>query len=194
MTRPLALIIFLVAILTNTDPSRSDAGSDPVNYLFRGPVTAVAAIAGEGEHAGIKGSLTFLQKSLDGRTVINGTISGLPEGKHGLHIVDSGDMTKGCYITTAKGHLNPFNLSHGAPSDSARHVGDLGNIYADDTGISVINLTDTVISLFPTPAFVIGRILVIHTTYDDLGRGGSPVSKVNGNAGGRLACGIISYV
>lgn len=122
-------------------------------------------------------------------------------------------MTKGCYITTAKGHLNPFNLPHGAPSDSARHVGDLGNIYADgkpfaflleftiielyefvlDTGTSVINLTDTVISLFPTPAFVIGRIIVIHTTYDDLGRGGSPVSKVNGNAGERLACGIISY-
>lgn len=81
MSRPLALAIFLVGILTNT--SRSDAGSDPVNnnYLFRGPVTAVAAIAGEGEHAGIRGSLTFLQKSLDGRTVINGTITGLPEGK-----------------------------------------------------------------------------------------------------------------
>lgn len=66
-------------------------------------------------------------------------------------------------------------------------------LFVDD-GIARIQFTDHVLSLYPTnPAFVIGRVLLVHENVDDLGRGGNALSKVNGNAGGRLACGVIGY-
>ena len=33
--------------------------------------------------------------------------------------------------------------------------------------------------------------MVIHADVDDLGQGGHELSKTTGNAGGRLACGVI---
>ena len=38
---------------------------------------------------------------------------------------------------------------------------------------------------------VVGRGMVIHKDEDDLGKGGDAESKKTGNAGDRLACGII---
>ena len=38
---------------------------------------------------------------------------------------------------------------------------------------------------------VLGRSCVLHANVDDLGRGGHELSKTTGNAGGRVACGVI---
>lgn len=57
---------------------------------------------------------------------LNGSVSGLAAGKHGFHIHEKGDTGNGCL--SAGGHYNPHKLSHGAPDDSNRHIGDLGNI------------------------------------------------------------------
>ena len=52
------------------------------------------------------------------------------------------------------------------------------------------DLKDTLISLSGERS-VIGRTMVIHADVDDLGVGGHELSKTTGNAGGRLACGVI---
>ncbi|XP_077218821.1 uncharacterized protein LOC143853012 [Tasmannia lanceolata] len=51
-------------------------------------------------------------------------------------------------------------------------------------------IVDTQIAL-TGPNSVVGRAVVVHADPDDLGKGGDELSKTTGNAGGRIACGII---
>jgi Cu-Zn family superoxide dismutase len=80
--------------------------------------------------------------------------------------------------------------THGAPNDTERHVGDLGNIDAGISGIAIVNITDSIIALHGTHN-IIGRTLVVHNGTDDLGRAGTEESKKTGTAGTRVACGVI---
>lgn len=84
-------------------------------------------------------------------------------------------------------------MNHGAPNDTVRHVGDLGNVESDANGIAQVDMTDLEISL-SGPNNVIGRAIVVHSGEDDLGRTDHPDSKVTGNAGGRWACGVIGVM
>ena len=83
-------------------------------------------------------------------------------------------------------------LQHGGPIDPHRHGGDLGNIAPGDDGTVKLHIADDVISLVG-PFNVVGRGIVVHEKEDDLGRGGNPESLKTGNAGSRLACGIIGH-
>ncbi|CAH8604070.1 unnamed protein product [Schistosoma intercalatum] len=138
--------------------------------------------------AGVKGVVKFTQETDNGPVNVHAEFSGLKAGKHGFHVHEFGDTTNGCI--SAGAHFNPTKQEHGAPEDSIRHVGDLGNVVAGVDGNAVYNATDKLISLNGSHS-IIGRTMVIHENEDDLGRGGHELSKVTGNAGGRLACGVI---
>lgn len=86
--------------------------------------------------------------------------------------------------------VNPHNKEHGAPDDSNRHVGDLGNFETDGQGNAKGSVSDKFIKLIG-PESVLGRTIVVHAGTDDLGQGGDEESKKTGNAGGRPACGVI---
>jgi Cu-Zn family superoxide dismutase len=75
-------------------------------------------------------------------------------------------------------------MPHGGPGDEKRHVGDLGNIQADAEGKALIHIRDKVISLSGRNS-IIGRALVVHGKADDL------KSQPSGDAGDRVACGVI---
>ncbi|CAD6190372.1 unnamed protein product [Caenorhabditis auriculariae] len=122
---------------------------------------------------------------------LNGSILGLAPGQHGFHIHEKGDIGNGCLAAGA--HYNPHKLTHGAPDDSNRHVGDLGNIETPPDGFTPISVSDSLASL-TGPYSIVGRSVVVHEKIDDLGRGTSDLSKTTGDAGGRLACGIIGAV
>lgn len=89
--------------------------------------------------------------------------------------------------------LNPKQLNHGAPQDEIRHVGDLGNIKADATGVAKTIFSDNLISLIGSRS-IVGRGLIVHQDIDDLGKGGHPDSLKTGNAGARAACAVIGYL
>ncbi|XP_065851245.1 superoxide dismutase [Cu-Zn], chloroplastic-like [Euphorbia lathyris] len=136
---------------------------------------AVAVLKGT---SSIEGVVTLTQDD-DGPTTVNVRVTGLSPGLHGFHLHEYGDTTNGCISTGP--HFNPNKLTHGAPEDEVRHAGDLGNIVANAEGIVEATIVDSqVIFSF-----------VVHELADDLGKGGHELSLSTGNAGGRLACGVV---
>jgi Cu-Zn family superoxide dismutase len=134
----------------------------------------------------VKGSILFMQAP-GTPTLIKGTITGLEPGEHGFHIHEFGDMSNGC--ETMGGHYNPDGVDHGDLEQG--HVGDLGNITADENGTASFSIRANRVELIGNRS-VVGRGLVVHADQDDLGQGGDEESSKTGNAGGRLACGVIT--
>uniref|UniRef100_A0A1P8NQJ8 Superoxide dismutase [Cu-Zn] n=2 Tax=Corbicula fluminea TaxID=45949 RepID=A0A1P8NQJ8_CORFM len=148
------------------------------------PIVAKCVLKGD---ANVSGVITLTQDGADKEVKVTGEITGLAAGEHGFHVHEFGDNSNGC--TSAGAHYNPDKVDHAGPEDAVRHVGDLGNVVADEAGCKV-DITDKVITLTGERS-IIGRTLVVHADKDDLGRGGHELSKTTGNAGGRLACGVI---
>ncbi|KAJ3615468.1 hypothetical protein Zmor_016392, partial [Zophobas morio] len=121
---------------------------------------------------------------------VTGEIKGLPKGKHGFHIHEFGDNTEGCI--SAGSHFNPLNKNHGAPEDKERHVGDLGNIEANEEGTAKVNILDNLIKI-KGPHSIVGRTAVVHKDEDDLGKGGHELSLTTGNSGERICCGVVGF-
>lgn len=86
-----------------------------------------------------------------------------------------------------------IQLDHGAPGDEIRHVGDLGNVEANENGLAATSFSDSLITLHGARS-IIGRGVVVHEKIDDLGQGGHADSKKTGNAGGRVGCGVIGVL
>ena len=136
-----------------------------------------------------KGVVFFEQEGLYQPTKIRAEFTGLDYmGIHGFHIHTWGDLTNGCL--TAGPHFNPFNTRHGAAFSAIRHVGDLGNVFADADGKGVYTAEDPQVQLSGKHS-VIGRACVLHKFPDDLGFGGTEESQKTGSAGPRIACGVI---
>uniref|UniRef100_H2Y0A0 Superoxide dismutase [Cu-Zn] n=2 Tax=Ciona intestinalis TaxID=7719 RepID=H2Y0A0_CIOIN len=136
----------------------------------------------------VSGTIKFSQVGDGEPCKISGSLTGLAAGKHGFHIHEFGDHTNGC--TSTGGHFNPQKCDHGAPEAEVRHFGDLGNVTADSSGVAEVNISDKYVTLTGINS-VIGRAVVVHADVDDLGLTSHPQSKTTGNAGGRLACGVI---
>lgn len=150
---------------------------------------AIAVFSGD---SGVKGIVHFEQAGgmNEGKDAvrITGQITGLSPGKHGFHVHEFGDLSNGCI--SAGDHFNPEKKTHGDKDDAIRHVGDLGNVEADESGKVVLDITDNVLSLTGEKS-ILGRCVIVHEKRDDLGRGNTPDSKKSGSAGSRLACGVI---
>jgi Cu-Zn family superoxide dismutase len=128
--------------------------------------------------SGVSGSVTFTE-SEDG-VAIQGDFEGLEPGNHGFHIHQYGDC-RADDGTSAGGHFNPAGNNHGAPTDMERHMGDLGNIEANEEGSANVDYTDATVTLEQ----ILGRGIIIHAGEDDL------ESQPTGAAGSRVACGVI---
>jgi Cu-Zn family superoxide dismutase len=146
----------------------------------KGPHKAIAVLHALGD-SGVKGTITFTQQ--DGSVAVSGEITGLTPGEHAFHIHEFGDCSSADGMS-AGGHFNPEGKPHGGPHDEERHVGDLGNLKADDSGKAVVNLEDKMLQL-SGPHSIIGRSVIVHAKADDL------KSQPAGNAGGRIACAVV---
>ncbi|XP_054791700.1 superoxide dismutase [Cu-Zn], chloroplastic [Prosopis cineraria] len=175
-----------VSLKLKPSPHSSSLAAAPSKPLVVAATTKKAVAVLKGNSA-VEGVVTLTQED-NGPTTVNVRVTGLTPGPHGFHLHEYGDTTNGCISTGA--HFNPKNMTHGAPEDEIRHAGDLGNIVANADGIAEATITDNQIPL-SGPNSVVGRAFVVHELEDDLGKGGHELSLTTGNAGGRLACGVV---
>jgi len=138
---------------------------------------------------GVTGVVHF--KDTGNGVKIKYNITGLSDGEHGFHIHEYGDLTDGCQSACA--HFNPFGTTHGGLDSAERHEGDLGNIISK-SGVAQGSLLAKSLSLDPhSITFIVGRMIIVHQDRDDLGLGGDAESLKTGNAGKRMACGVIGF-
>ena len=129
------------------------------------------------------GEATFEQMGDKVRVVI--FVQGLKPGQeHGLHIHEAGDCSSGDGMST-KGHFNPFGKPHAHYGSAERHAGDLPPLKANKSGRANVQIDLDIITVTPGPASIIGRGLIVHADPDDY------KTQPTGNAGARLACGVI---
>lgn len=129
-----------------------------------------------------KGVVRFSQVE-DGVKVV-ADIEGLtPNSKHGFHIHEYGDC-RSPDGTAAGGHYNPQGHQHGLLDTAPRHAGDLGNVEADAQGHAHYEITVDNISVCGPLNPILGRGVIVHANPDD-------GSQPTGNAGGRIAHGVI---
>lgn len=131
----------------------------------------------------VRGKVTFTK--VDSGIKIVANIEGLKPGKHGFHIHEYGDC--GDDAAAAGAHFNPTKHKHGAPDDFDRHVGDLGNLEANEKGYAHYEQIDSVIALEGDNS-IVGRSIVVHSDADDFH------TQPAGASGSRIACGIIKAV
>jgi Cu-Zn family superoxide dismutase len=120
---------------------------------------------------------------------IAGDVGGLaPGSSHGFHIHEKGDCSA-ADASSAGGHFNPRAAPHGRMDDGPHHAGDIDNIVADAQGVAHVNMHVPGLTLGTGAANdVAGRAIIVHADPDDY------ASQPSGNAGKRLACGVITVV
>ena len=137
------------------------------------------------------GQVTLTQ--VGGAVRVDATVQGLPPGFHGFHIHAVGQCDAAAGFTSAGGHVNPGDHHH------AEHAGDQPSLYvmADGTG-TLSFLTDR----YSIDELLGGepRALIVHALPDNFANipvryapdGPDGTTHATGDAGGRIACGVIT--
>ena len=120
---------------------------------------------------------------------IAGDIGGLAPGStHGFHVHEKGDCSA-ADASSAGGHFNPAGAPHGRMDDGPHHAGDIDNIVANAQGVARVNMHVPGLTLGTGAANdAAGRAIIVHADPDDY------TSQPSGNAGKRIACGVITLL
>jgi superoxide dismutase, Cu-Zn family len=129
------------------------------------------------------GTVRFTELA-DGSVEVHAVLTGVPQGVHGFHIHDKGDC--GDNGNAAGGHYNPSSVAHGAPSADPHHAGDFGNVTAEASGRVEARFTTRSITVSAGPNTAVGHAVILHANPDDL------TTQPTGNAGARIACGVVT--
>lgn len=118
---------------------------------------------------------------------MTGVVGGFaPNSVHAIHIHEKGDCST-VDASSAGGHFNPGMSAHGKVDSGTHHGGDMDNLVADAEGVAKVDVHARAVTLGGGAGNdVAGRAVVVHAAPDDY------VSQPAGNAGARVACGVIS--
>jgi Cu-Zn family superoxide dismutase len=119
---------------------------------------------------------------------INLNLKDLPPGVHGIHI-HAVAKCDGPAFTTAGGHLNPDMKKHGLDNPDGPHAGDMPTITVAANGTAKVKIVAPGVTMGDGANSIFaggGTALVIHAMPDD------QKTDPAGNAGARIACGVIT--
>ncbi|MBJ7575361.1 superoxide dismutase family protein [Luteimonas sp. MC1828] len=167
-------------------PGESPPDATAPGYAPIDEVPAAAAVAALAATAGNTSSGQLRFAAVDGGVHITGQVTGLKPGtEHGFHVHETGDCSAPDG-SSAGGHFNPAGSAHGRVGVAAHHAGDTNNITADDAGVAQVDTRLEGATLGDgAPTDVIGKGVIVHADPDDY------TTQPTGNAGARLACGVI---
>jgi len=116
------------------------------------------------------------------------SLKGVPAGEHAFHVHAVGKCEPP--FTSAGGHFNPGGKKHGMAAAEGPHAGDMPNLYVPAGGELVVEVANPGISLVkgqPNSVFdADGSAIIVHAGVDDY------KTDPTGNAGDRIACGVIT--
>ncbi|HEV7241888.1 MAG TPA: superoxide dismutase family protein [Thermoanaerobaculia bacterium] len=129
------------------------------------------------------GTVLLIQMA-DGSVDVKVDLTGVPAGVHGFHIHEKGDC--GNNGGAAGMHFNPMTEAHGAPDAPPHHAGDFGNVTANDAGEVHTRFTTRSVTVDAGAKSAVDRAIILHADPDDL------KTQPTGNAGARIACGVVT--
>jgi Cu-Zn family superoxide dismutase len=170
--------------LLKRSPSQSSPQRTPDPTQLAPVMAATAAlVSGVGKEVG---AAALTQQRSGVRLVLE--LKGLPPGEHAFHIHAVGKCEPP--FTSAGPHFNPAQKKHGLRSPEGHHAGDMWNLNVPANGKLALVVWNSDVTLDRgRPNSLIregGTSIVIHAGKDDY------VSDPAGNAGDRIACGVIT--
>lgn len=114
-------------------------------------------------------------------------LAGLMPGTRAVHLHTTGSCEPPDF-QSAGGHLNPGGHQHGADNPQGPHLGDLPNAIIGANGAGTVSAllsasrAEALAAIFDTD----GTAVVVHANADDYR------TDPSGNAGGRIACGVLT--
>lgn len=119
--------------------------------------------------------------------LLRATLTGVPAGAHAFHIHTNGACEPP--FASAGGHFNPTGRQHGIENAMGMHAGDMPNLQVGADGRLTVEVLAPDVTLKPGANSLFkegGTALVLHGGADD------HTSDPAGNAGPRIACGVIT--
>ncbi|MCG1009666.1 superoxide dismutase family protein [Salinicoccus sp. ID82-1] len=126
----------------------------------------------------------------EGDSGVNVAIEGenLPPGELGFHFHETGSCELPDF-ESAGGHYNPTDANHGFEDPEGPHAGDMENIEVAEDGTVDTETTADMVTMQENEENTLyteeGTALIIHSEADDY------VSQPSGDAGERIACGVV---
>jgi len=115
-------------------------------------------------------------------------LAGLSPGAHGVHLHETGDCDPSGGFAAAGGHFDRQGHAHGVFHAHGQHDGDMPSLQAGPDGRARAEAFMSGLTLDDGPAGLAdadGTAIVIHARGDD------GESQPGGNAGPRVACGVL---
>jgi len=115
------------------------------------------------------------------------TLDGIPPGDHAFHVHAVGKCEPPDF-KSAGPHFNPDDIKHGLMNAEGPHAGDMPNLHVPADGKVQVEVLNPAVPLSAESALLDedGAAIVVHAGADDY------QTDPAGNAGDRIACGVIT--